>query len=95
MLQFVSCDDRAWHAGVSSWHGRTSCNDFSIGIEIEGDCEQPFADVQYTVLNVLLDAIREHYPVTAVTSHSEIAAGRKMDPGPTFDWSRLDHKWNV
>lgn len=95
VLQFVSCDDRAWHAGVSCWRGRGACNAFSIGIEIEGNERSPFTDAQYAALNPLLTAIAQAYPVTAVTSHSEIAAGRKVDPGPTFDWSRLSRRWHV
>lgn len=95
VLQFVSCDDRAWHAGVSAWRGRSVCNDFSIGIEIEGDSVQPFTDAQYDALNELLPALKANYPIAAVTTHSEIAAGRKVDPGPTFDWSRLAQRWDV
>ncbi len=94
-LQFVSCDDRAWHAGVSIWHGRTVCNDFSIGIEMEGDDKAPFSDEQYAALNALLASLKLAYPIKAVSSHSEIAPGRKVDPGPTFDWSRLDRHWHV
>ena len=95
VLQFVSCDDRAWHAGVSTWRGRGVCNDFSIGIEIEGDDKAPFSDEQYSALDTLLTALKLAYPIKAVTSHSEIAAGRKIDPGPTFDWSRLNRHWHV
>ena len=95
VLQFVSCDDRAWHAGESRWRGRGVCNDFSIGIEIEGDDKTPFSDEQYSALNALLAAIKKAYPIEAVTTHSEIAPGRKIDPGPTFDWSRLDRRWHV
>ena len=95
VLQFVSCDDRAWHAGVSMWRGRGVCNDFSIGIEIEGDDKAPFSDEQYSALNTLLTALKLAYPIKAVTSHSEIAPGRKIDPGPTFDWSRLERHWDV
>lgn len=91
--QFVSADRRAWHAGVSSWHGHPSCNDRSLGIEIEGDAEAPFTDTQYAALDLLLAAIGRRYPVSAVTTHSEIAAGRKIDPGPTFDFSRLARRW--
>jgi N-acetyl-anhydromuramoyl-L-alanine amidase len=94
-LQFVSCDHRAWHAGISCWRGRNGCNDFSIGIELEGDDKTPFTDAQYACLNALLAALKMVYPIKAVTSHSEIAPGRKIDPGPTFDWSRLDHHWHV
>ncbi len=95
VLQFVSCDVRAWHAGVSMWRGRVACNDFSIGIEIEGDDKSPFTEVQYSALNALLASIKNEYPIKAVTTHSEIASGRKIDPGPTFDWSRLDRHWHV
>ncbi|MBC7708901.1 MAG: 1,6-anhydro-N-acetylmuramyl-L-alanine amidase AmpD [Rhizobacter sp.] len=94
-LQFVSCNDRAWHAGVSKWRGRAGCNDFSIGIEMEGDDKAAFSQQQYTALNELLAALKFEYPIKAVTTHSEIAPGRKIDPGPTFDWSRLEHHWNV
>ena len=95
ILQFVSCDDRAWHAGVSTWRGRSECNDFSIGIEMEGDAVAPFADPQYPALDVLLAAIKQNYPIKALTTHSEIAPGRKIDPGPTFDWSRLGVRWHA
>ena len=95
VLQFVSCDDRAWHAGVSVWRGRNGCNVFSIGIELEGDDKAPFTDAQYSALNALLAALKFAYPIKAVTTHSEIAPGRKIDPGPTFDWSRLDRRWHV
>ena len=95
VLQFVSCDDRAWHAGVSMWRGRGGCNDFSIGIEIEGDDKAPFSDEQYSKLNTLLTSLKLAYPIKAVTTHSEIAPGRKIDPGPTFDWSRLERHWDV
>jgi N-acetyl-anhydromuramoyl-L-alanine amidase len=95
VMQFVSCDDRAWHAGVSTWRGRAGCNAFSIGIEIEGDDTTAFDDAQYAALNRLLDATASAYPIRAVTSHSEISAGRKIDPGPTFDWSRLDRRWAI
>ena len=89
LIQFVSCDKRAWHAGVSQWQGRERCNDFSIGIELEGDDETPFEEAQYTTLNALLTALKEVYPVAAVTGHSDISPGRKTDPGPCFDWGRV------
>jgi N-acetyl-anhydromuramoyl-L-alanine amidase len=95
VVQCVSCDDRAWHAGVSTWHGRSGCNDFSIGIEIEGDDKTAFEDAQYRALNALLAALKSTHPIVAVTSHSEISAGRKIDPGPTFDWSRLELRQSV
>ena len=95
VLQFVSCDVRAWHAGVSMWRGRGVCNDFSIGIEIEGDHKSPFTEAQYSALNALLASIKNEHAIQAVSTHSEIAPGRKIDPGPTFDWSRLDRHWHV
>ena len=95
ILQFVSCDDRAWHAGVSTWRGHGGCNDFSIGIEIEGDAVALFTDLQYAALVELLATIKQNYPIKGVTTHSEIAPGRKIDPGPTFDWSRLGVHWHT
>jgi AmpD protein len=95
VLQFVSCDDRAWHAGVSAWRGRPVCNNFSVGIEIEGDSVHSFTEAQYCKINDLLGALKRAYPIAAVTTHSEIAAGRKVDPGPTFDWSRISLRWDV
>lgn len=89
LIQFVSCLKRAWHAGVSQWLGRERCNDFSIGIELEGDDYSPFEEAQYVALNQLLEALRAIYPITGVTGHSDIAPGRKTDPGPFFDWSRV------
>jgi AmpD protein len=89
LLQFVSADARAWHAGVSSWQGRERCNDFSIGIELEGCDTQPFEAVQYQRLARLLRTLCARYPVGAVVGHSDIAPGRKTDPGPCFDWRRL------
>ena len=89
IAQFVSCDRRAWHAGLSSFAGRTRCNDFSIGIELEGDDATPFEDPQYEALIRLATALTERYPIDAIAGHSEIAPGRKTDPGPCFDWGRL------
>lgn len=89
LIQFVSCDKRAWHAGVSEWQGRERCNDFSIGIELEGADDAPFEDVQYLALTDLLAAIRKKYPISAMAGHSDIAPGRKTDPGLHFDWARL------
>ena len=89
LIQFVSCHDRAWHAGVSSWGGRERCNDFSIGIELEGTDEVPYARVQYTRLAALLLALKRRYPIEAAVGHSDVAPGRKTDPGPAFDWDRL------
>jgi AmpD protein len=89
LTQFVSFNRRAWHAGASEFEGRPRCNDFSIGIELEGsDCE-PFDEIQYATLNQALAAILLAYPVRAVRGHSDVAPGRKTDPGPHFDWDRL------
>ena len=89
LMQFVPCALRAWHAGVSSWQGRERCNDYSIGIELEGTDEAPFTESQYVSLNQLLSELRRAYPIAAVAGHSDIAPGRKTDPGPCFDWSRV------
>ncbi|MFH1870022.1 MAG: 1,6-anhydro-N-acetylmuramyl-L-alanine amidase AmpD [Pseudomonadota bacterium] len=89
LIQFVPCARRAWHAGVSAWRGRENCNDFSIGIELEGCDQLPFEDVQYRVLNRLLAQLRDRYGIDAVVGHSDIAPGRKTDPGPCFDWRRV------
>lgn len=86
LIQFVPVTARAWHAGVSSWEGRERCNDFSVGIELEGDDDTPFEAAQYASLQSLLGALAQHYPIRAVTSHAHIAPGRKTDPGPCFDW---------
>jgi N-acetyl-anhydromuramoyl-L-alanine amidase len=89
LAQFVSCERRAWHAGLSSFEGRVRCNDFSIGIELEGDDFTPFEEAQYARLIALVDALRSRYPITAIAGHSDVAPGRKTDPGPLFDWPRL------
>ena len=88
-IQFVSCDRRAWHAGTSCWQGRTACNDFSIGIELEGCDALPFEDIQYDRLINLIRRVRAHYPITALAGHADIAPERKTDPGPCFAWHRL------
>jgi len=82
MLQFVSTDKRAWHAGVSSFEGRSGCNDFSIGIELEGCDELPFETAQYSALIALTVSLMAHYPIRHIAGHNEIAPGRKTDPGP-------------
>ena len=89
VLQFVSCDDRAWHAGVSSWNGRSQCNDNSIGIELEGLEGTRFAAAQYPALAQLVQTIAQHYPIAQLVGHEHIAPGRKNDPGAGFDWRRL------
>lgn len=91
LVQYVSCDDRAWHAGVSSFAGRSNCNDFAVGIEVEGTDSQAFTPEQYDKLIQLTQAIMRDYPlITAerITGHNDIAPGRKTDPGPCFDWDR-------
>lgn len=89
LIQFVPCGKRAWHAGVSQWQGRERCNDFSIGIELEGDDQTSFEDAQYATLNALLAVLKQVYPITGITGHSDIAPGRKTDPGPCFDWHKV------
>lgn len=89
LIQFVPVTMRAWHAGVSCWAGRERCNDYSIGIELEGDDTGPFEDAQYEQLSHLLAALRQRFPVEAVVGHCDIAPGRKTDPGPCFDWRRI------
>ncbi|UOP04132.1 1,6-anhydro-N-acetylmuramyl-L-alanine amidase AmpD [Conchiformibius kuhniae] len=89
-LQFVSCDDMAYHAGVSRFCGRERCNAFSVGIELEGCDFEPFAPAQYAALRALLQALCAAYPITAVCGHQDIAPQRKTDPGHFFDWQRLE-----
>ena len=89
LLQFVATDRRAWHAGESRWRGRSRCNDFSVGIELEGTDEAPFAPAQYARLAALIGALRERLPLREIAAHSDVAPGRKTDPGPQFDWPRL------
>jgi AmpD protein len=86
VVQFVSCDQRAWHAGVSSFGGREQCNDFSVGIEVEGADFVAFSPAQYESLAVLTRALAARYPLAAVQGHEHVAPGRKTDPGPFFDW---------
>ncbi|MDD2546482.1 MAG: 1,6-anhydro-N-acetylmuramyl-L-alanine amidase AmpD [Burkholderiaceae bacterium] len=89
LWQFVDCEQRAWHAGVSSYRGRSQCNDDSIGIELEGLEGQTFTAEQYATLATLCRGIAQRYPVRHVAGHEHIAPGRKKDPGPGFDWSAL------
>lgn len=86
LIQFVPCTRRAWHAGASLWRGRERCNDFSIGIELEGTDEDPFERAQYVRLAAVTRILRRAYPIADITGHSDIAPGRKTDPGPCFDW---------
>ncbi|EIK95159.1 N-acetyl-anhydromuranmyl-L-alanine amidase [Pseudomonas sp. M47T1] len=91
VTQFVSCLQRAWHAGVSSFEGRETCNDFSIGIELEGTDFEPFTDAQYLALAQLTRQLQARYPAitpSRICGHSDIAPVRKTDPGPHFDWAR-------
>ena len=87
LIQFVPITARAWHAGVSSWEGRERCNDFSIGIELEGDDDTPFEQAQYQTLQSLLRSLIVAWPIKSVTSHSHVAPNRKTDPGYCFDWA--------
>ena len=89
VVQFVPCNLRAWHAGVSSWQGRERCNDFSIGVELEGSDDKAFEPAQYLMLNRLVAALKQRYPLKAVVGHADISPGRKTDPGPFFDWSLI------
>lgn len=89
LWQFVSCDDRAWHAGASHWRGRSNCNDDSIGIELEGIEGGLFEAAQYDALASLCPALAQRYPVAFVAGHEHVAPGRKQDPGSGFDWPAL------
>ena len=89
LWQFVSCEDRAWHAGASSFQRRDNCNDFSIGVELEGLEGDTFEPAQYDGLRTLLCALSEQYPLRHLAGHSDVAPGRKIDPGPGFEWHRL------
>lgn len=91
LWQFVSGDDRAWHAGQSCYRGRDSCNDDSIGIELEGLEGDNFELAQYAALATLVPALAQHYPITHIAGHEHIAPGRKLDPGPGLDWALLKH----
>ncbi|HYR05937.1 MAG TPA: 1,6-anhydro-N-acetylmuramyl-L-alanine amidase AmpD [Gallionella sp.] len=88
IVQFVPCLKRAWHAGESCWQGKSRCNDFSLGIELEGTDTIPFADAQYDALHRLTAVLRKTYPICGIAGHSDIAPQRKTDPGPCFDWVR-------
>lgn len=95
ITQFVSCKDRAWHAGISEFMHRKNCNDFSLGIELEGVDDQAYSDAQYQSLNQLVNELTKHYPLITpdrICGHSDIAPERKTDPGPAFIWQRLQAK---
>jgi len=89
VTQFVAFDKCAWHAGESSHAGRKNCNDFSIGIELEGCIDDIFTEKQYTELNKILKELKSVYSITNIVGHSDIAPGRKFDPGENFDWERV------
>jgi len=89
LVQFVACGRRAWHAGISSWRGRPACNDYSVGIELEGTDDLPYESAQYLTLARLARALRRRYPIRDMVGHSDVAPGRKTDPGAAFDWSKL------
>jgi len=88
LIQFVDIHRRAWHAGRSSFLGRPACNDFSLGIELEGDGGHDFTQVQYRRLAALIRTLSQHLPLRHICGHSDIAPDRKSDPGPRFDWPR-------
>jgi N-acetyl-anhydromuramoyl-L-alanine amidase len=89
LIQFVSTLQRAWHAGASQWQARERCNDFSVGIELEGSDFEAFEAAQYVTLKNLIIALKKIYPIQHVVGHSDIAPGRKTDPGPFFEWSKI------
>ena len=89
LIQFVPVYRRAWHAGASSWRGRAACNDFSVGVELEGTDEGAFEDAQYRALEALIARLRSALPLRDIAAHSDVAPGRKTDPGPGFAWARV------
>ncbi|WP_429017311.1 1,6-anhydro-N-acetylmuramyl-L-alanine amidase AmpD [Comamonas sp. 4034] len=92
--QFVSCNDRAWHAGASSWQGRERCNDYSIGIELEGLEGLPFEAAQYAALAQVCQHVENEYPIRQIAGHEHVAPGRKQDPGSGFVWPQLQQMLN-
>lgn len=98
ITQFVSFANRAWHAGQSVWQGCENCNDFSIGIELEGADDIAFTESQYRALNTVIHLLQQHYPSISkdrIVGHSDIAPGRKTDPGPAFDWQQIAVKFAI
>jgi len=95
LMQYVSTQQRAWHAGISIWQGKERCNDFSIGIELEGCDSIPFEGLQYPILVQLTRALWARYPFEAIVGHEHVAPGRKTDPGPYFDWTRYRSLLNI
>ncbi len=90
LIQFVSCLQRAWHAGESHWQGRERCNDFSVGVELEGSDYEAFKPAQYKTLKQLINGLKNTYPIQHIVGHSDIAPGRKTDPGPNFNWNEIN-----
>ncbi len=90
LIQFASCLQRAWHAGQSNWQGRERCNDFSVGIELEGSDFEAFEPAQYATLKRLIAGLQAAYPIRDIVGHSDIAPNRKTDPGPYFNWSEIE-----
>lgn len=90
LIQFVSCLQRAWHAGRSNWQGRERCNDFSVGIELEGSDFEAFEPAQYATLKRLVIGLKATYPISDIVGHSDIAPERKTDPGPYFNWLEIE-----
>ena len=90
LIQYVSCNKRAWHAGVSEWNGKKNCNDYSIGIELEGSDHIEYTKSQYEKLNQLIDCLKSNYAIEAIVGHSDIATGRKTDPGSSFNWKKIE-----
>ncbi len=91
LIQFAGADQRAWHAGTSEFRGRERCNDFSVGIEMEGSDFVPFEPAQYVSLTKVAGALLQHYPIRHIVGHEDIAPGRKTDPGPLFDWTLFEN----
>lgn len=89
LTQFVSCDQRAWHAGRSRWRGKDRCNDVSVGIELEGSDLVPYSRAQYSTLAALVGSLASRYPIADIIGHSDVAPGRKTDPGASFDWAHF------
>lgn len=89
LIQFVPVYRRAWHAGASCWRGRSACNDFSIGVELEGTDDSPFEEAQYRAFDELLARLRGALPLRDIAAHSDVSPGRKTDPGPAFAWDRI------
>ena len=90
LIQYVSCKKRAWHAGVSEWNGKKDCNDYSIGIELEGSDHIDYTKSQYEKLNQLIDCLKSYYDIKDIVGHSDIAPGRKTDPGTSFNWKKIE-----